>query len=252
MLIDILSTMDTSTIPPAVPGDYPICLEVAEDTWCGSSGTFLRTAAARLMPQSQARTHNLPCPTHDLSLLITAPSLTSFMAWMRAFDRGDLVAPPDISASARALLLQFGTLCVLLGRREHDQDNWFATMQPGRRPGDATPEEIEALVGWASRVHPVRRFISGIPICAYHAWQQWHILMQEETQQDRGALTVAQRGGGVYRQAQRMSDGVVRTRLMLAPEYTHAIAVGADEEGTDSDSDIPELVALGESDEEDV
>ncbi|TFK80655.1 hypothetical protein K466DRAFT_605155 [Polyporus arcularius HHB13444] len=241
MYIDVLTNLDPTSIPSPVPGDYAVLLEVTEDTWSGSNGRFLHIVAARLT--SQARASTRLAPYDPRTIIVSAPSFSSFMAWMQALDHGNLIpSPADLSPSARDILLQFGSMCIILARRQlhdaatppiSDRSGWLAAIRgPDPRPGEATLEEVEALARWAS-----------------HSHSQWHIIMQEEMHPERSALTVTQRGADVYCQSQHLSDGVARAGVVLHPAYSRAVGGGEVEEGAASDSDdMPELVAFGDTD----
>ncbi len=94
------------------------------------------------------------------------------MRWVSLLDQDALTLPQDFTARHREVILAFGELCVLLGRREQallrreqasrGVSDPYAAIQMLRartasaRPGEATPEEISALAHWGARNYPVR------------------------------------------------------------------------------------------------
>ncbi|RDX40921.1 hypothetical protein OH76DRAFT_1489904 [Lentinus brumalis] len=185
-------------------------------------------------------------PHPDHVLVVRAPSLTAFLYWVRLLDTEapGLSLPQDFTPRLREVVLAFGTLCVILARRErlaassNPVSGWVRATRSAR-PGAVTPEEIAVLVEWARRYNP-----------------EWSILLNEVLDRQSvdninyHALAMTQTAGGMYRRRSLESAGpILRTSMMLEPTYRLPDRV-FETGSTLSDSDgVPELVMLDSEDE---
>ncbi|RPD67652.1 hypothetical protein L226DRAFT_527723 [Lentinus tigrinus ALCF2SS1-7] len=153
MLIDLFGTLSDTLGAPTVDGDYPVRIELSEDTWSSPNMTQYRVYAVRICPLSPPWDRE-QAASQRAALVLKSPSLGAFMVWIRALTEGDAhLHPFGLSASRRNALLALGRLCEDIGQRNHTRDS---SLTPLCRPGDATrlEEIVAALAVWASDYYP--------------------------------------------------------------------------------------------------